>query len=67
MGVHSNSRSLANLGHQVGRGTVANIHKENGIEPDYHVTGQVNIVKVRKQGMVYGILGQNARLDSLIY
>jgi hypothetical protein len=30
-------------------------------------TGQVNIVKVRKQGMVYGILGQNARLDSLIY
>jgi hypothetical protein len=25
--------ALANLGHQVGRGTIANILKENGIEP----------------------------------
>jgi hypothetical protein len=25
--------ALANLGHQIGRGTIANIFKENGIDP----------------------------------
>jgi putative transposase len=33
MGLHPNSRALANLSHQVGRGTVSNVLKRNGIEP----------------------------------
>jgi hypothetical protein len=31
-GIHPYSRALANLSHKVGRGTVANVLKRNGIE-----------------------------------
>jgi putative transposase len=33
LGLHADPRCTANLGHQVGRGTIANILKENGINP----------------------------------
>ena len=33
MGLHPNPRALANLSHRVGRGTVSNVLKRNGIEP----------------------------------
>jgi hypothetical protein len=33
LGIHADSRRTANLGHQVGGGTVANILQGNGTEP----------------------------------
>jgi putative transposase len=33
VGLHENPRALANLSHKVGRGTVSNVSKRNGIEP----------------------------------
>jgi hypothetical protein len=33
LGLYADSRALANLGHDVGRGTIATILKQHGIEP----------------------------------
>jgi putative transposase len=42
--------ALANVGHQVGRGTIANVLKRNGIEPQqaHHV---VNVLEGALEGL----------------
>ena len=51
--------AMANLGHQVGRGTIANILKENGIDPaparDAH-TAEEFLLKNLNAAVVVGLL-----------